>query len=238
MTSDAHTGKKVSVELTGSAKGPVPTPTATATATATATSTPTATPTVVAIITTFAGSGRHLLGVGGPATSVNLGYVTGGAFDSAGNLYISDLQNNVVVKVTQSGTLTIAVGTGGVGDYTGDGGLAVNATLNSPGPLAFDLAGNLYIADEVNFVVRKVTPAGVISTFAGKPSGGSSGVDGDPATTVFIHTPSGLACDAAGNVYISDGIGSVVRKVRTDGTIVTVAGKLMDTHRWLSRLLG
>jgi trimeric autotransporter adhesin len=232
-----------SVRVAGSATGPLvstptvtptatATPTTTATPTGTATATPTATPTatIVPIITTIAGSGRLLSGVGGPATNANLGHVDGVAFDAAGNLFVSDQQNNVVVKVAPSGTLTIAAGTG-VGDYTGDGGLAVNATLSSPGNLAFDPAGNLYISDAANNVVRKVTPAGVISTIAGRPKPGNTcnNVEGAPGTTFCIQEPSGLACDAFGNVYISDPLASLVHKVRSDGTMITVVGTLLNS---------
>jgi hypothetical protein len=212
VTSNAHTGKKLSVQLTGSAKGPVPTPTATptatATATATATSTPTPAPALVPIITTVAGSGRRLLGVGGPATAVNLGNVAGGAFDSAGNLFISDQLNNVVVKVTPLGTLTIVAGSGAA-DWSGDGGSALNAGLNGPGPLGFDAAGNLYISDWNNYAVREVTPSGVLNTVAPFQAGGFAG-------------------DAKGNFYATDWGGDVVNKLSPGGIITTVAGIYHD----------
>jgi len=150
--------------------------------------------------------------------------VGGVALDAVGDLFISDQLNNVVAEVTPSGTLTIAAGTG-VADVTGDGGPAVNAAVTSPGQLAFDPSGNLYIADPNNGLVRKVTPAGVISTVAGVPlSTGncSTQVEGSAGTS-FCVSPNGLTSDAAGNIYISDGE-NYVRKLRTDGTIITVVG--------------
>jgi sugar lactone lactonase YvrE len=184
---------------------------------------PAATPTPTPIITTVAGSGRKLLGVGGPATQVNLGEVSGLARDSVGNLYVSDQTNNIVVKIAPSGTLTVFAGNGAP-EYSGDGGPALQAGLHSPNFIVVDSSDNLYIADLENNRVRRVTPAGMISTFAG---GGSDvnqpPVEGIAATSTFV-SPNGLTIDSAGNVYVSDGNHKTVRKIRTDGTVVTVAG--------------
>lgn len=189
-------------------------------------STPRATassPTPVPYITTVAGSGRKLLGLGGPATQVNLGELAGIARDSAGNLYVSDRSYHGVVKITPGGIATLVAGNG-VSEFSGDNGPATQAGLNSPGSLVFDTANNLYIADENNNRVRRVTPGGIITTFAG---GGADvnqpPVEGILATDTFV-SPMGLAVDSAGNIYVSDGNHNTVRKIRTDGTIVTVIG--------------
>jgi hypothetical protein len=105
--------------------------------------------------------------------------------------------------------------------YTGDGGQAINAELNNPIGVAFDASGNMYIADQSNNRVRKVTPSGIITTYAG--SGGTGAVgDGGQATAARLFSPAGLAFDAKGNLYISSG--NVVRMVNTLGVITTVAG--------------
>jgi NHL repeat len=176
----------------------------------------------VPIITTVAGSGRPLFGAGGPATDVNLGDVHGVAVDTAGNVYVSDWSHQMVFKITPTGTLTVVAGTGTAG-FSGDGGQAKDAQLQRPGPLAFDSVGNLYIADGVNFRVRKVTLAGIITTVAG--NGGNSAVpnDGDPATSGNICEPSGLAIDSNDNIYIGSSC-AYVWKVLPNGTIFRAAG--------------
>src|SRR5205814_3023149 len=124
-----------------------------------------------------------------------------------------------VRKIDPSGTITTIAGTGEAG-FTGDGGPAVNASLNAPGGVATDSSGNVYIADTGNARIRKITPDGTITTFAG---GGSSTADGVRAITASISKPSYIGVDAAGNVYY-DNYPSMVRKLSTDGTVKTVAG--------------
>lgn len=180
------------------------------------------------IITTVAGSGRPLFGAGGPATNVNLGNVQEGAVDGAGNVYVSDLSHNMVYKVTPTGTLTVVAGNGTPG-FSGDGGQATNAQLQSPSQLAFDSAGNLYIADSSNYRIRKVTPAGVITTIAGRDTGPAP-TDGALATSVYICDPSGLAIDANDNIYIASEHCAYVWKILPNGTIFRFAGNGTDGY--------
>ena len=172
-------------------------------------------------ISTYAGSGsRGLSGDGGPATAAQLYSPHGVALDTAGNLYIAD--SNRIRKVTPGGTISTYAGTG-TGPFSGDGGPATAAQLSSPAGVALDLTGNLYIADDGNYRIRKVTPGGTISTYAGGGSSNFSG-DGGPATAAQLNVPVGVALDPAGNLYIADQGNSRIRKVTPGGTISTYAG--------------
>jgi PKD repeat protein len=173
-------------------------------------------------ITTVAGNGTSgFSGDGGQATSAQLGAV-GIAVDAAGNVYVADQGNHRVRKVTADGVITTVAGTGERG-FSGDDGQATSARLNDPNGVAVDAAGNIYIADMGNMRVRRVSAAGVITTVAGTGFIGSSG-DGGPATSATLAFPSGVAVDAAGNVYIADQLNDRVRKVTATGVIATIAG--------------
>jgi uncharacterized protein (TIGR03437 family) len=161
-------------------------------------------------------------GDGGPANNAHINQPTGIAVDSAGNFYFTDLGNNRIRKVTANGTITTFAGNGVYGRL-GDGGPATSANLNAPSGLALDAAGNLYIADTENGMIRKVTPDGIITTVAGTGINGFSG-DGGPATRAMLNRPKGVAVDAAGLVYIADTFNSRIRVVSLNGTISTIAG--------------
>jgi uncharacterized protein (TIGR03437 family) len=173
------------------------------------------------IITPVAGNGTSgYAGDGGLATVAELATPGGLATDASGNLYIADAANHRTRMVSPAGIITTVAGNGTAG-YSGDGGLATAAELNGPSGVAVDSSGNLYISDQGNRTVRKVT-AGVIGTIAG--NGSSYSGDGGPAATAHFVGPAGLAVDAAGNVYIADPSGNRIYKVSTDSAIVTFAG--------------
>src|ERR1051326_7075477 len=122
----------------------------------------------------------------------------------------------------QANVISTAAGTGTAG-YTGDGGPATAAELNTPFGVAVDAAGNFYIAEWSNHRVRKVDTSGVITTIAGIGIAGFGG-DGGPATQAALNSPEGVAVDSAGNVYIADSFNNRIRKIDTSGTITTIAG--------------
>ncbi|MDQ2921701.1 MAG: hypothetical protein M3R52_08865 [Acidobacteriota bacterium] len=180
------------------------------------------------IITTVAGNGtRGFSGDGGLATNalLNMGEFTGGvAVDAASNLYIADTRNHRVRKVTSSGMISTVAGNVLAG-FSGDGGPAISASLNSPAGVGIDAAGNLYIVDTGNQRIRKVNPNGTISTAAGNGVAGYAGDQGS-ATNASLHFnryTGNCAIDSAGNLYIPDTENHSIRKVGTDGTITTVA---------------
>lgn len=182
------------------------------------------------LITTVAGNGVYgLLGAGGPAANAEIGNPSGVALDRAGNLYFSDKGNNVVWEMSAAdGKLSIVAGNG-VQGWAGDGLAASNAELSSPTGVAIDSAGNVYIADTNNNVIREVSAStGLISTIAGVYgyTSNQNGIgDGGPAKSAYLYNPSSVAIDSAGNLYIADTNHLVVREVSaTSGIITTVAG--------------
>lgn len=153
------------------------------------------------------------------------------AVDAGNNVYFSDYTNNVVYKVATNGKISTVAGNDTAG-YTGDGGPAKNARLNHPMGIALDAANNLYIADALNNVIRKVNAVtGIITTVAGNGYGagmslGHGGYTGDngQATAARLNYPEGIAVDATGNMYIADAQNNVIRKVNTANVITTLAG--------------
>ena len=175
------------------------------------------------IISTIAGTGTAgFSGDGGPATSAELNFPTAVAVDAAGNVYISEGENNRIRKINTSGIISTIAGTGTAG-FGGDGGLATNAQLNNPVGLHLDTSGDIFVADQVNQRIRKINTSGIISTVAGVGTRGFSG-DGSAATSAQLNFPNGVTVDTAGDLYIADTINNRIRKVNTSGIISTIAG--------------
>jgi sugar lactone lactonase YvrE len=183
-------------------------------------------------ITTIAGNGlAGFSGDGGPATDASLMFPLGMAMDSIGNLYVADANNHRIRRINLSGVITTVAGNG-VEGYSGDLGPATSASLNYPEDVAFDRAGNLFIADSGNNRIRKVDPSGVISTVAGTVLNGFSG-DGGPSVEAVLNFPWGLATDAAGDVYIADRANSRIRKISPS----RIVSHLANGQGWKTTIL-
>ncbi|MSX20889.1 MAG: hypothetical protein F2795_01105 [Actinobacteria bacterium] len=177
-------------------------------------------------ITTVAGNGTYGDGGDGDlAINAQLRDPADVAVDTAGNLYIADNGNHRIRKVDHTtGFISTIAGTGTAG-YSGDSGLAINAELHYPTSVSLDAAGNIYLADVSNNVVRKITAAtGYITTVAGNGTGGYSG-DSGVATSAQMNSPQEAIVDTDGNLYIADSSNNRIRKVdHTTGYITTIAG--------------
>lgn len=177
-------------------------------------------------ISTIAGTGTAgYNGDGIPATTAQLNGVQGLAFDGTGNLYVADISNNRIRKITMSTGLISTIAGTGTGGYNGDGMLATAAQINIPSALNFDNNGDLYFTDRSNHRIRKITTStGIISTVAGTGTGGYNG-DGILATAAQLNNPNEVSFDASGNLYIADWLNNRVRKVdKSTGIISTIAG--------------
>ncbi|MEI8280291.1 MAG: hypothetical protein WCG87_11050, partial [Bacteroidota bacterium] len=176
------------------------------------------------IINTYTGAYTdYKNGDNGPAIAANACAISNVVTDAAGNLYFSEPEHNIIRIVSNSGIITTIAGTGTTG-YTGDNGIATQATLNLPEGLDIDQAGNLYIADKKNNCIRQVNSSGIISTIAGTGTSGYSG-DNGPATSARLYYPTGVTIDQLGNIYIADNGNHAIRMVNTStGNISTIAG--------------
>ena len=185
------------------------------------------------IVITIAGNGTPgYSGDGGPATAAQLHDPEDVAVDRTGNLYIADTSNNVVRKVSGDGTISTFAGSGAAG-FSGDGGPAAGATLNSPWSVAVDQSGNLFIADYMNSRIRKVSPNGTIVTVAGNSQRFFDGTamgdlgpylgDGQPAANAIIDAFN-VRLDGAGNIYVTDQFNGRIREIDSSGIIHTAVG--------------
>ena len=163
-------------------------------------------------VTTFAGSG--VVGsADGTGTAAQFNVPLGLAVDASGNVYVSDFSNNLIRKITSAGAVTTLAGSGMVNGYVVNGyidGTGASAQFNGPAGLVVDASGNVYVADSNNNVIRKITSAGVVTTFAGS---GVAGFLDSPGTSAQFNHPYGIALDNSGNFYVADQSNNVIRKL-------------------------
>ena len=169
-------------------------------------------------VSTFAGNGINGMdpGTGGLALLNNPGKI---AFDAQGNLFVADMDNDKIRKITPSGAMTTLAGsTIGYADGTGNA-----AMFNRPSALALDAQGNVYVAEAGNLRIRKITPAGVVTTIAGN---GIAGLSDGTGIAAQIDIPGGMAIDALGNIYFTQKDFHGIRKVSSTGVVSTFAGSI------------
>lgn len=170
------------------------------------------------VVTTLAGSGS-MGSSDGLGTSASFSYPAGVAVDASGNVYVSDYYNNKIRKISPSGQVTTLAGSGSEGKLDGP---ASTASFQGPSGIAVDKSGNVYVADTLNSLIRKITPTGTVSTIAG--TGIPAYGDGQGTTASFFY-PEGLALDSAGNIFVSDTMNDVIRKITPGNAVTTLAGK-------------
>jgi sugar lactone lactonase YvrE len=171
-------------------------------------------------VTTFAGAPAQSGTADGDALSARFSFSNGVVLDRAGNLFVADMDNGTIRKITPSGVVTTFAGTPGKGGSADGAGAA--AQFGGVATLAMDPAGNLYAAEFYNNTVRKVTPAGIVTTFVGT-AGKAGGADGKGAAAQ-LSGPNDIAADSRGNLYIADFYNNTVRKITPDGLVSTLAG--------------
>ncbi|MGI4980506.1 MAG: Ig-like domain repeat protein [Janthinobacterium lividum] len=182
-------------------------------------------------LTIFAGTGRQgFSGDGGSATAAEWNAPGGIAVDAAGNIFVADTGNNRIRRIATADGIVSTIAGSGPSGFSGDNGPAVAAQLRSPGSLAVDAGGTLYISDVGNHRIRKLLPDGTITTVAGNGAQGQDG-DGGPAMAASLDTPSGLVVLADGRLLIADRSAHRVRVLQQDGTIAGYAAGAMSMRR-------
>ena len=175
--------------------------------------------TPAAVVTTFAGlAGAHGT-ADGIGANARFTLPEGVAADQTGNIFVADNFNNLIRKISQAGAVITFAGTAGV--FGDDNGLGTAAKFNNPQGVAVDNSGNVYVADGGNNMIRKITPAGLVSTLAGNLAAGSN--DGT-STQARFNGPAGVAVDGSGNVYVADAFNNLIRKITPSGVVSTIAG--------------
>jgi len=172
------------------------------------------------VVSTVAGQAGAAGSADGTGSAARFNYPADAAVDSGGNICVADTYNHTIRKVTPTGTVTTLAGQAGVSGSADGTGTA--ARFKHPAGAAVDGAGNIYVADTDNDTIRKITPAGVVSTLAGTP-GVSGSADGTGSAASF-NGLSGIVVDSAGNLYVADTLNHTIRRITPGGAVATVAG--------------
>jgi hypothetical protein len=176
------------------------------------------------VVTTFAGSAGNPGSNNGTGGAARFNQPTGVAVDSSGNVYVADTNNSTIREITPAGVVTTLAGIPGT---TGDNnGMASAATFTNPTGLAVDSSGNIYVADDQDYLIRKITSGGIVSTLAGTYN---SRTDGSGSTSDAFFYPTGVAVDSSGNVYVADSENDNIRKITPGGSVSTLAGNFLTT---------
>lgn len=168
-------------------------------------------------VTTLAGWPGSAGRLDGTGFAARLDFVGAISLDASGNLYVADLGGDTLRYVTAAGVVTTIAGQPGVANW--QDGTGTGAAFNAPAGVTLDPQGNIYVADSGDYTVRKVTPGGVVTTFAGK--GNVYGSTNGTGTNAVFTAPSAICCDSSGNLYLADGTGNTIRKITTPGAVVT-----------------
>jgi sugar lactone lactonase YvrE len=172
------------------------------------------------VVTTLAGSAENPGSSDGTGDAARFYGPNGIAVDAVGNLFVADTYNQTIRKITPAGVVTTFAGTAGSSGNAD--GVGATARFYKPFGIALDAAGNLFVADALNSTIRKITPAGSVTTLAGS-AGNPGGSDGTGSVAHF-YWPYGIALDADGILYVTDGMGSAIRKITPTGVVTTLAG--------------
>ncbi len=179
--------------------------------------------TPAAVVTTLAGAAGLTGSVDGVGSAARFYQPISAAVDAAGNIFVAEYANSTIRKIVASdGTVTTVAGLAGKTGTTDGSGTGGGAKFRYPTAITVDAAGNLYVSDQYNAVIRKITPEGVVSTLAGSAEkfGSADGVGGDAR----FNYPFGITVDAAGVLYVSDTNNHTIRRITPDGTVGTLAG--------------
>jgi len=170
------------------------------------------------LVITLAGNGQTNAPINGIGAAASFNYPNGVAVDDSGNVYVADTDNQLIRKITSSGVVTTLAGSGSQGSANGTG---TAASFKYPYGVAVDTAGNIYVSDTNNNLIRKITPGGVVTTFAG--SGRNTSTNGI-GTSASFSNPRGIAIDKSGNLYVADTGSNLIRKITSSGVVTTFAG--------------
>lgn len=173
------------------------------------------------VVTTLAGQPGTVGSDDGKGGAARFNYPNSVAVDNSGNVYVADLYNNAIRKITPNGRVTTLAGM--AGEFGRVNGTGTNAHFNAPVSVAVDSSGNVFVADMFNNAIRKITPDGTVSTFAGGMSYAAGNADGAGSAAQFCH-PRGLAVDGSDNLYVADADNNTIRRISPAGNVVTLAG--------------
>ncbi len=176
--------------------------------------------TTAGVVTTLAGSPGQTGDDDGTGSAARFNHPSGVAVDASGNVFVTDSTNNTIRKITPSGAVTTVAGLARIAGH--DDGISIDAEFDNPTGIALDASGNLYVADTGNSSIRKITPAGVVTTFAGLST--IAGLQDGPGTAALFNQPRALVIDSgSANLFVADTGNAAIREIALDGTVSTLA---------------